>query len=151
MAGIVISLVQIVTSIQDSAFSTIPRLVAFLRRLLLLHALDAAERSWPTRWPFWGTWAAMPAERHALSSATLYGFLLVLARVSGVFVFVPIPGLRRTLRRPARVVLSLALTLALYPQLAGVDAGRDRLRPSRRPGCWRKPPSGSRSAWRWRF
>jgi flagellar biosynthesis protein FliQ len=32
----VISLVQITTSIQDSAFSTIPRLVAFLAGTLLL-------------------------------------------------------------------------------------------------------------------
>ena len=36
VAGIAISLVQITTSIQDSAFSTIPRLVAFLAGLLLL-------------------------------------------------------------------------------------------------------------------
>jgi flagellar biosynthetic protein FliQ len=36
VAGIVISLVQITTSMQDSAFSTIPRLVAFLVGLLLL-------------------------------------------------------------------------------------------------------------------
>ena len=36
VAGIVISLVQIATSIQDTAFSTIPRLVAFLVGLLLL-------------------------------------------------------------------------------------------------------------------
>ncbi len=35
-AGIVISLLQIVTSIQDSAFSTIPRLIAFLAGLVLL-------------------------------------------------------------------------------------------------------------------
>jgi len=35
-AGIVISLVQIATSMQDNAFSTIPRLVAFLAGLLLL-------------------------------------------------------------------------------------------------------------------
>jgi len=35
VAGIVMSLVQIVTSIQDSAFNTIPRLVAFLMALLL--------------------------------------------------------------------------------------------------------------------
>ena len=33
--GIVMSLVQIVTSIQDSAFNTIPRLVAFLAGLFL--------------------------------------------------------------------------------------------------------------------
>jgi flagellar biosynthesis protein FliQ len=36
IAGIVISLVQIATSMQDNAFSTIPRLVAFLIGLLLL-------------------------------------------------------------------------------------------------------------------
>ena len=35
-AGIVISLVQIATSMQDNAFSTIPRLVAFLVGILLL-------------------------------------------------------------------------------------------------------------------
>ena len=34
-AGVVISLVQIVTSMQDSAFSTIPRLVVFLVGLVL--------------------------------------------------------------------------------------------------------------------
>ncbi|HXA05002.1 MAG TPA: flagellar biosynthetic protein FliQ [Bryobacteraceae bacterium] len=36
LAGIVISLIQIVTSIQDSGFSTIPRLVAFLFGTILL-------------------------------------------------------------------------------------------------------------------
>ena len=36
VVSIVISLVQIATSMQDMAFSTIPRLVAFLLSLLLL-------------------------------------------------------------------------------------------------------------------
>ncbi|MBC7928810.1 MAG: flagellar biosynthetic protein FliQ [Bryobacteraceae bacterium] len=36
IVGIVINLVQIVTSLQDSAFSTIPRLAAFLAGFLLL-------------------------------------------------------------------------------------------------------------------
>ncbi len=36
LAGVVISLVQIATSMQDNAFSTIPRLVAFLVGLVLL-------------------------------------------------------------------------------------------------------------------
>ena len=36
VAGIAMSLIQIVTSIQDSAFSAIPRLVAFLGALVLL-------------------------------------------------------------------------------------------------------------------
>jgi flagellar biosynthetic protein FliQ len=34
--GIVVSLVQIATSMQDNAFSTIPRLLAFLTGLLIL-------------------------------------------------------------------------------------------------------------------
>lgn len=36
VAGIVMSLIQILTSIQDSAFSAIPRLIAFLVALLVL-------------------------------------------------------------------------------------------------------------------
>jgi flagellar biosynthetic protein FliQ len=36
VAGIVISLIQIVTSIQDTGFSTIPRLVVFLFGAVLL-------------------------------------------------------------------------------------------------------------------
>jgi flagellar biosynthetic protein FliQ len=36
VAGIVISLAQIATSMQDNAFSTVPRLVAFLAGLLFL-------------------------------------------------------------------------------------------------------------------
>jgi flagellar biosynthetic protein FliQ len=36
VAGIVISLVQIATSMQDNAFSTLPRLVAFLVGLVVL-------------------------------------------------------------------------------------------------------------------
>jgi flagellar biosynthesis protein FliQ len=36
VAGIVVSLVQIATSMQDTAFSTVPRLIAFLAGILLL-------------------------------------------------------------------------------------------------------------------
>ena len=36
VTGIVISLIQIVTSIQDAGFSSIPRLIAFLAGCLLL-------------------------------------------------------------------------------------------------------------------
>jgi len=36
LAGIAVSLIQIVTSIQDTGFSTIPRLVAFLFAIVLL-------------------------------------------------------------------------------------------------------------------
>ncbi len=46
--------------------------------------------------------------------AALYGFLLALARVSGVLVFVPIPGFSAA-PDASRVVLALALTIALFP------------------------------------
>ena len=36
VAGVILSLLQIITSIQDTAFSTVPRLVAFLVGLILL-------------------------------------------------------------------------------------------------------------------
>jgi len=36
LAGVVVSLIQIVTSIQDTGFSTVPRLVAFLFGIVLL-------------------------------------------------------------------------------------------------------------------
>jgi flagellar biosynthetic protein FliQ len=36
LAGIAVSLIQIVTSIQDTGFSTVPRLVAFLFGIVLL-------------------------------------------------------------------------------------------------------------------
>jgi len=35
-AGIAVSLVQIATSMQDTAFNTVPRLIAFLAAILLL-------------------------------------------------------------------------------------------------------------------
>jgi len=49
-----------------------------------------------------------------VSTATLLGFLLTLARVAGVFVFVPMPG-ASGLINPARAILALGLTIALYP------------------------------------
>ena len=36
IAGIIVSLVQIATSMQDNAFSTVPRLVVFLAAILIL-------------------------------------------------------------------------------------------------------------------
>jgi flagellar biosynthesis protein FliR len=46
--------------------------------------------------------------------ATIYGFLLVLARVSGVIVFVPIPGFSAG-PDMSRALLAVALTIALLP------------------------------------
>src|SRR5580658_202298 len=54
--------------------------------------------------------------------ATLYGFLLALARVSGVVVFVPIPGFSAG-PDASRVVLALALTIALFPAWPTLAAG----------------------------
>lgn len=51
----------------------------------------------------------------------LFGFLLVLARVSGVVAFVPLPGFQSA-PKPARIVLSLVITLALFPRWPQIDA-----------------------------
>jgi len=58
----------------------------------------------------------------ALSTAGLLGFLVTLARVAGVFVFVPMPGLKSGFEA-ARVVLSFTVTLALFPYWPQVNAG----------------------------
>ena len=55
----------------------------------------------------------MHAELHA-PVGLLYSFLLVLARIGGTFIFVPLPGIRNV-PDPARIVLILSVTLALYP------------------------------------
>jgi flagellar biosynthetic protein FliR len=52
----------------------------------------------------------------------MYGFLLVLARMAGVFVFLPIPGVKEG-PQAARIVLPVALTVALYPAWPAVSAG----------------------------
>lgn len=49
-----------------------------------------------------------------LSTATLFGFILTLARVAGVFVFVPMPGIGGVIN-PARVMFALSVTIALFP------------------------------------
>jgi flagellar biosynthetic protein FliR len=62
----------------------------------------------------------MPNEA-LLPVSVVYGFLLVLARVSGALVFVPIPGANRS-PEPARAVLILAFTIALMPLWPKIDA-----------------------------
>jgi flagellar biosynthetic protein FliR len=62
----------------------------------------------------------MPANL-TLSAGTLYAFMLVLARVSGALVFVPIPGLNGA-PEAARAALALAFTLALFGQWPPVQA-----------------------------
>jgi flagellar biosynthetic protein FliR len=55
----------------------------------------------------------MPAEL-ALPAGTLFAFLLVLARIGGAFVFVPLPGMSAG-PEPVRAFLAVAFTVALYP------------------------------------
>jgi flagellar biosynthetic protein FliR len=56
-----------------------------------------------------------------LSLETLYGFLLVLARVGGAMVFLPLPGMNAG-PQPARVVLTLGFAVALFPLWPAVAA-----------------------------
>ena len=55
-----------------------------------------------------------------LDVSTLYAFLLVLSRVSGVFVFVPLPGIKSG-PDVARVTLALSMTFILFPSWPHVD------------------------------
>ena len=63
----------------------------------------------------------MPTELR-LSAGTLYGFLLVLARVGGALIFVPLPGIKSG-PEPARAALALGFTLALAGVWPSVEAG----------------------------
>lgn len=56
-----------------------------------------------------------------LSLGTLFAFLLVLTRMAGVFVFIPMPT-SRTGADMAKIVLSVSVTLAMYPIWPKVDA-----------------------------
>jgi flagellar biosynthesis protein FliR len=55
----------------------------------------------------------MRGELHA-PVAVIFGFLLVLSRVAGTFIFVPLPGIRSA-PEAVRVVLILAITISLFP------------------------------------
>ncbi|MGA2736014.1 MAG: flagellar biosynthetic protein FliR [Bryobacteraceae bacterium] len=59
----------------------------------------------------------------SLGFPALYGFLLVLARVSGVFALVPLPGFQSA-PKLARIVLSVFITLVLFPLWPQMDAAR---------------------------
>jgi len=62
----------------------------------------------------------MPSEL-TLPLATVYGFVLVLARVAGAFVFVPLPGASQS-PEPARAVFILGFTIALLPLWPKIDS-----------------------------
>jgi flagellar biosynthesis protein FliR len=55
------------------------------------------------------------------SAGTLYGFLLVLARVGGALIFVPLPGIRGA-PETVRAALALGVTMALFGRWPAVDA-----------------------------
>jgi flagellar biosynthetic protein FliR len=55
----------------------------------------------------------MPSEA-SLPLTTIYAFLLVLARISGAIVFVPIPGFSAG-PEPVRIILALSFTMSLFP------------------------------------
>jgi flagellar biosynthetic protein FliR len=57
-----------------------------------------------------------------LSPSALYGFALVLARVSGALVFVPLPGMN-AVPPAARVILAGGVTVALASRWPMVDSG----------------------------
>lgn len=60
----------------------------------------------------------MPVETtlaRLVDGGILYGFLLTLARLSGVLAFLPLAAFKAT-PEPARIVLSLGFTLILFPQ-----------------------------------
>lgn len=56
-----------------------------------------------------------------LDLGTLYAFLLVLARISGAFIYVPLPGIRSG-PEIARALLSVAMTFTLFASWPTIDA-----------------------------
>jgi flagellar biosynthesis protein FliR len=53
--------------------------------------------------------------------AIIYSFLIVLARVAGAMIFVPLPGVRNA-PEFVRIILILAITMALYPVWPAIPA-----------------------------
>jgi flagellar biosynthesis protein FliR len=56
----------------------------------------------------------------AIPASVLYGFLLVLARISGIFVFLPLPGLAAG-PSAAKITLSMILTFGMYSRWPVLD------------------------------
>ncbi len=57
----------------------------------------------------------------AIPTSVLYGFLLVLARISGVFVFLPLPGLQAG-PGAAKITLAMILTFGMYSRWPVLNA-----------------------------
>jgi len=58
-----------------------------------------------------------------LDIGTLYSFLMVLARISGAFIFIPLPGIKAG-PEPARAVLALSITFVLFSSWPAIDASQ---------------------------
>lgn len=56
----------------------------------------------------------------AIPTSVLYGFLLVLARISGVFVFLPLPGFTAG-PSSAKITLAMVLTFGMYSRWPTLD------------------------------
>jgi flagellar biosynthetic protein FliR len=56
----------------------------------------------------------------AIPTSVLYGFLLVLARISGVFVFLPLPGFQAG-PGAAKITLAMILTFGMYSRWPALD------------------------------
>ncbi len=56
----------------------------------------------------------------AIPASVLYAFLLVLARISGVFVYLPLPGLEAG-PSAAKITLSMVLTFGMYSRWPALD------------------------------
>jgi flagellar biosynthetic protein FliR len=56
----------------------------------------------------------------AIPTSVLYGFLLVLARITGVFVFLPLPGLEAG-PSAAKITLAMILTFGMYSRWPNLD------------------------------
>jgi flagellar biosynthetic protein FliR len=57
----------------------------------------------------------------SISISLIYSFLLVVARIGGAIIFVPLPNVSSTIE-PVRIVLILAMSMALYPVWPTVPA-----------------------------
>ena len=155
--GIVVNIIQIATSMQDSAFSTIPRLAAFLFGFLLLmpwmlkqissYSIDALRRL---------VALCTLTIIQSIPPSLLYGFLLVLARIVGMFMFLPLPGFKSGPERRenhagydahVRHVFALAGSgsAAEHDADGGLDARRRRHRSCHRPGRFVPDRSGNHS------
>ena len=120
--GIVMNLVQVATSLQDYAFSTFPRLAAFLAGFIvlmpwMLKHLDELHRRVFSRHR--QVWALIPMGTELrLDLGTLYAFLLVLARIFGAFIYVPLPGIQAPDRKSRARYSPSAMTFTLFAALA---------------------------------